>query len=107
MIDFLGQNAACIQYILWALPYNFFKQLYLFLFYQYAPLAEYYSVLILCFLPKNYFSWSPAGVIKSGRNPATYRYHDEVIHVDGKLSAIRGLLGDTNPFKKCDEYMQM
>lgn len=29
------------------------------------------------------FSWSPAGAIRAGCNPATYRYHGEVVHVDG------------------------
>lgn len=29
------------------------------------------------------FSWSPAGAIRAGRNPATYRLHDEVVHVNG------------------------
>ncbi|XP_022888117.1 alpha-aminoadipic semialdehyde synthase [Olea europaea var. sylvestris] len=30
------------------------------------------------------FSWSPAGAIRAGRNPSTYRYHGEVVHVDGE-----------------------
>ncbi|KAF9680334.1 hypothetical protein SADUNF_Sadunf06G0110300 [Salix dunnii] len=30
------------------------------------------------------FSWSPAGAIRSGRNPATYKYHGEILHVDGE-----------------------
>ncbi|KAL2503389.1 lysine-ketoglutarate reductase/saccharopine dehydrogenase bifunctional enzyme [Forsythia ovata] len=30
------------------------------------------------------FSWSPAGAIRAGRNPATYRYHGEVVHVGGE-----------------------
>ncbi|KAK6934630.1 Alanine dehydrogenase/pyridine nucleotide transhydrogenase, N-terminal [Dillenia turbinata] len=29
------------------------------------------------------FSWNPAGAIKTGRNPATYRSHGEIIHVTG------------------------
>ncbi|CAK9143275.1 unnamed protein product [Ilex paraguariensis] len=29
------------------------------------------------------FSWNPAGAIRAGRNPATYRYHGETIHVNG------------------------
>lgn len=29
------------------------------------------------------FSWSPAGAIRSGRNPATYKHHGEIKHVDG------------------------
>ncbi|KAF7837603.1 alpha-aminoadipic semialdehyde synthase [Senna tora] len=29
------------------------------------------------------FSWSPAGAIRAGRNPATYRYCGETVHVDG------------------------
>lgn len=37
----------------------------------------------------NYFSWSPAGAIRSGRNPATYRSHGETLHIDGKLSMIK------------------
>eukprot|EP00258_Populus_trichocarpa_P018351 XP_006381529.2 alpha-aminoadipic semialdehyde synthase [Populus trichocarpa] len=30
------------------------------------------------------FSWSPAGAIRSGRNPATYKNHGEIVHVDGE-----------------------
>ncbi|KAK2999315.1 hypothetical protein RJ639_024199 [Escallonia herrerae] len=30
------------------------------------------------------FSWNPAGAIRAGRNPATYRYHGEILHVDGE-----------------------
>ncbi|XP_037495733.1 alpha-aminoadipic semialdehyde synthase isoform X2 [Jatropha curcas] len=29
------------------------------------------------------FSWSPAGVIRAGRNPATYRLNGEIVHIDG------------------------
>ncbi|KAL0374639.1 UNVERIFIED_CONTAM: Alpha-aminoadipic semialdehyde synthase [Sesamum radiatum] len=29
------------------------------------------------------FSWSPAGAIRAGRNPATYKYNGEIVHVDG------------------------
>ncbi|KAI3839886.1 hypothetical protein MKX03_025151 [Papaver bracteatum] len=29
------------------------------------------------------FSWNPAGAIKAGRNPATYKYCGETMHVDG------------------------
>ncbi|CAL1408934.1 unnamed protein product [Linum trigynum] len=29
------------------------------------------------------FSWSPAGAIRAGRNPATYRYNGQIVHVDG------------------------
>ncbi|GMN42705.1 hypothetical protein TIFTF001_011913 [Ficus carica] len=29
------------------------------------------------------FSWNPAGAIRAGRNPATYRYQGEIVHVDG------------------------
>lgn len=29
------------------------------------------------------FSWNPAGAIRTGRNPATYRYQGEIVHVDG------------------------
>ncbi|KAG8376285.1 hypothetical protein BUALT_Bualt09G0047300 [Buddleja alternifolia] len=29
------------------------------------------------------FSWSPAGAIRAGRNPATYKYNGETLHVDG------------------------
>ncbi|KAI3991090.1 hypothetical protein MKX01_041309 [Papaver californicum] len=29
------------------------------------------------------FSWNPAGAIRAGRNPATYKYHGETMHVDG------------------------
>lgn len=34
------------------------------------------------------FSWSPAGAIRAGRNPATYRSHGETVHVKGKWTAI-------------------
>ncbi|KAL2461012.1 lysine-ketoglutarate reductase/saccharopine dehydrogenase bifunctional enzyme [Abeliophyllum distichum] len=30
------------------------------------------------------FSWSPAGAIRAGWNPATYRYHEEVVHGGGE-----------------------
>ncbi|KAK4478988.1 hypothetical protein RD792_014495 [Penstemon davidsonii] len=29
------------------------------------------------------FSWSPAGAIRAGRNPATYKYNGEIVNVDG------------------------
>ncbi|MED6223756.1 hypothetical protein PIB30_077175 [Stylosanthes scabra] len=29
------------------------------------------------------FSWSPVGAIRAGRNPATYKYYGETIHIDG------------------------
>ncbi|RYR40007.1 hypothetical protein Ahy_A09g045666 [Arachis hypogaea] len=29
------------------------------------------------------FSWSPVGAIRAGRNPATYKYCCETIHIDG------------------------
>lgn len=29
------------------------------------------------------FSWNPAGAIRAGRNPATYRSHGETLYVDG------------------------
>ncbi|KAK6147547.1 hypothetical protein DH2020_018459 [Rehmannia glutinosa] len=29
------------------------------------------------------FSWSPAGAIRAGRNPAMYKYNGEIVHVDG------------------------
>ncbi|WCJ42897.1 Alpha-aminoadipic semialdehyde synthase [Euphorbia peplus] len=29
------------------------------------------------------FSWSPAGAIRAGRNPATYRSHGKIVHVEG------------------------
>uniref|UniRef100_A0A0E0K614 Saccharopine dehydrogenase (NAD(+), L-glutamate-forming) n=1 Tax=Oryza punctata TaxID=4537 RepID=A0A0E0K614_ORYPU len=29
------------------------------------------------------FSWSPAGAIRAGRNPAVYKFLGEIIHVDG------------------------
>ena len=32
-----------------------------------------------------YFSWSPAGAIRAGRNPATYKSQGQIVHVDGKL----------------------
>ncbi|KAJ0091290.1 hypothetical protein Patl1_13709 [Pistacia atlantica] len=35
------------------------------------------------------FSWSPAGAIRAGRNPATYKSQGEILNVDGKLCAIQ------------------
>jgi hypothetical protein len=32
-----------------------------------------------------FLSWSPAGAIRAGRNPAVYKFLGEIIHVDGKL----------------------
>ncbi|WOL08513.1 alpha-aminoadipic semialdehyde synthase [Canna indica] len=29
------------------------------------------------------FSWNPAGALRAGRNPATYKYCGDIIHVDG------------------------
>lgn len=29
------------------------------------------------------FSWNPVGAIRAGRNPATYKYHGETVHIDG------------------------
>ncbi|MCV2423909.1 hypothetical protein LNV47_25350, partial [Paucibacter sp. DJ4R-1] len=29
------------------------------------------------------FSWNPAGALKAGRNPAVYKSHGEIIHVNG------------------------
>ncbi|XP_051150266.1 alpha-aminoadipic semialdehyde synthase isoform X2 [Andrographis paniculata] len=29
------------------------------------------------------FSWSPAGAIRAGRNPATYKQNGDILHVDG------------------------
>ena len=33
----------------------------------------------------HYFSWNPAGAIRAGRNPATYKWGGETVHIDGKL----------------------
>lgn len=38
------------------------------------------------------FSWNPAGAVRAGRNPATYRYQGEIVHVDGKFLAIRKVI---------------
>lgn len=43
------------------------------------------------------FSWNPAGAIRAGRNPATYRSQGEIVHVDGKFSAMRKIT--VNPRK--------
>nr|GMC55784.1 alpha-aminoadipic semialdehyde synthase [Ipomoea batatas] len=37
------------------------------------------------------FSWSPAGALRAGRNPATYRFQGEVVEVEG-FSEIMGTL---------------
>ncbi|KAM3741687.1 hypothetical protein ACB098_07G015600 [Castanea mollissima] len=47
------------------------------------------------------FSWSPAGAIRSGRNPATYRSHGETLHIDGDSlydSAVRLRIPDLPAF---------
>lgn len=47
------------------------------------------------------FSWNPAGALRSGRNPAIYRSHGEIIHVDGDQlydSASRIRLSDLPAF---------
>jgi hypothetical protein len=31
-----------------------------------------------------FLSWSPAGAIRAGRNPAVYKFLGEIIHVDGQ-----------------------
>ncbi|KAK3213308.1 hypothetical protein Dsin_018014 [Dipteronia sinensis] len=47
------------------------------------------------------FSWSPAGAIRAGCNPATYRSHGETVHVDGDSlydSAVRLRMPDLPAF---------
>ncbi|XP_038710883.1 alpha-aminoadipic semialdehyde synthase isoform X2 [Tripterygium wilfordii] len=47
------------------------------------------------------FSWSPAGAIRVGRNPATYTSHGQTVHVDGDSlydSAVRLRLIDLPAF---------
>ncbi|KAH7574490.1 hypothetical protein JRO89_XS03G0302600 [Xanthoceras sorbifolium] len=47
------------------------------------------------------FSWSPAGAIRAGRNPAIYRSHGETVHVDGDSlydSAVRLRMPDLPAF---------
>ncbi|THG19471.1 hypothetical protein TEA_007196 [Camellia sinensis var. sinensis] len=47
------------------------------------------------------FSWNPAGAIRSGRNPATYRSHGVTVHVDGNDlydSAVRFRMPDLPAF---------
>ncbi|GMH03560.1 hypothetical protein Nepgr_005399 [Nepenthes gracilis] len=47
------------------------------------------------------FSWNPAGAIRAGRNPATYRSHGEEIHVSGEIlydSAVKLQLSDFPAF---------
>ena len=36
-----------------------------------------------------YVSWNPAGAIRAGSNPATYRYEGKTVKVEGKLSTLR------------------
>lgn len=36
-----------------------------------------------------YVSWNPAGAIRAGSNPATYRYEGETVKVEGKPYAYR------------------
>ncbi|XP_024028450.1 alpha-aminoadipic semialdehyde synthase isoform X1 [Morus notabilis] len=47
------------------------------------------------------FSWNPAGAIRAGRNPATYRSQGEIVHVDGENlydSAVRFRIPDLPAF---------
>ncbi|GMY36530.1 alpha-aminoadipic semialdehyde synthase isoform X1 [Fagus crenata] len=47
------------------------------------------------------FSWNPAGAIRAGRNPATYRSHGETLHIDGDSlydSAVRLRIPDLPAF---------
>ncbi|KAK9948183.1 hypothetical protein M0R45_003770 [Rubus argutus] len=47
------------------------------------------------------FSWSPAGAIRAGRNPATYKSNGEIVNVDGKNlydSAVKHRIPDLPAF---------
>ncbi|KAM5547089.1 alpha-aminoadipic semialdehyde synthase [Rosa sericea] len=47
------------------------------------------------------FSWSPAGAIRAGRNPATYKSNGEILNVDGKNlydSAVKHRIPDLPAF---------
>uniref|UniRef100_A0A2N9ESA9 Saccharopine dehydrogenase-like C-terminal domain-containing protein n=1 Tax=Fagus sylvatica TaxID=28930 RepID=A0A2N9ESA9_FAGSY len=47
------------------------------------------------------FSWNPAGAIRAGLNPATYRSHGETLHIDGDSlydSAVRLRIPDLPAF---------
>ncbi|GAV73991.1 AlaDh_PNT_C domain-containing protein/Saccharop_dh domain-containing protein/Saccharop_dh_N domain-containing protein/AlaDh_PNT_N domain-containing protein [Cephalotus follicularis] len=47
------------------------------------------------------FSWNPAGAIRAGQNPATYRSHGEIVQVDGDSlygSAVRVRIPDLPAF---------
>jgi hypothetical protein len=47
------------------------------------------GILIIIFL---LFSWNPAGALRSGKNPAVYKFLGETIHVDGKSVTVLFLL---------------
>jgi hypothetical protein len=51
--------------------------------------AIFFEMLIIIFL---FFSWNPAGALRSGKNPAVYKFLGETIHVDGKSVTILFLL---------------
>ncbi|XP_010527055.1 PREDICTED: alpha-aminoadipic semialdehyde synthase [Tarenaya hassleriana] len=47
------------------------------------------------------FSWNPAGAIRAGRNPATYKHNGETVHIDGENlydSATRFRIADLPAF---------
>jgi hypothetical protein len=44
-----------------------------------------FEMLIVIFL---LFSWNPAGALRTGKNPAVYKFLGETIHVDGKSVTI-------------------
>jgi len=51
----------------------------------YLLLFHLLGIAKMAHLVANYFSWNPVGAIRAGRNPATYKYHGETLHIDGKL----------------------
>jgi hypothetical protein len=51
----------------------------------YISRGKIFEMLIVIFL---LFSWNPAGALRTGKNPAVYKFLGETIHVDGKSVTI-------------------
>lgn len=87
-------SRGCLQHsTLWNLV--FFRHNLCLIFYLlvFSLFWWFYISIILLMINYSYVetisSWSPAGAIRAGWNPATYRYQGEIIHVEGEMSSIR------------------
>jgi hypothetical protein len=45
--------------------------------------GKFFPEMVMVIFPL--FSWNPAGAVRSGKNPAVYKFLGETIHVDGKF----------------------